>query len=46
MAEKIAGYTSEMCQQAMIDELTELFRFRYFLFRVRRLYQLVLFCVL
>lgn len=26
MAEKIAGYTSEMCQQAMIDELTELFR--------------------
>ena len=26
MAEKIAGYTSEMCQQAMIDELKELFR--------------------
>lgn len=26
MAEKIAGYTSEMCQQAMIDELTDLFR--------------------
>ena len=26
MAEKIAGYTSEMCPQAMIDELTELFR--------------------
>ena len=26
MAEKITGYTSEMCQQAMIDELKELFR--------------------
>nr|DAW28090.1 MAG TPA: tail completion protein [Caudoviricetes sp.] len=26
MPEKITGYTSEMCQQAMIDELTELFR--------------------
>ena len=26
MAEKITGYTSEMCQQAMIEELTELFR--------------------
>ena len=24
MAEKITGYTSEMCQQAMIDELKEL----------------------
>ena len=26
MAEKITGYTSEMCQQAMMDELKELFR--------------------
>ena len=26
MAEKITGYTSEMCQQAMMDELEELFR--------------------
>ena len=26
MAGKITGYTSEMCQQAMIDELEELFR--------------------
>ena len=24
MAEKITGYTSEMCQQAMMDELEEL----------------------
>ena len=26
MAEKITGYTSEMCQQAMMDELEKLFR--------------------
>lgn len=26
MAGKITGYTSEMCQQAMIEELEELFR--------------------